>query len=715
MKHHCFLFVLCLFFSVKLFSQVDQSNTIHLAHLPPEGIILDKGWKFKAGDSIEWAKPSYDDGSWQPVNPLLTLHHLPKVREAGIGWLRIKLNVDPALFNQTVAIDIRSIGASEFFINGRPAYRFGVVSSDSKKEEAHLITNRQFSLKLDDQQQQVLAVRYSFNKSNLYVNFGNVPFCMQLIVKDINKGYGDYFKVAGFYSVLRSIQVSFYLPLGLLIFFLYFSFRRRKEYLYFGSFCFFMFAGMMLQIVALLQSATVTQAHAYLLVANVFWIAGQLYWLNGTYIHFEEKKTWFYRLILLYGWLIIPFYFISHDWSGIFSACFSPLANLEFARLSIRGIKRKQPGSWIFLITSIVLMVLLLLWIGFLLAEQYAINSFLLTVCFVTPAAGLSFFVAADFARTGSALQARVVEVEELSAKMIAQGIEKQQILAQQNETLEKQVVKRTSELKLSIEELKAAQAQLIQREKMASLGELTAGIAHEIQNPLNFVKNFSEVCTELINEMQHELDSANTINALTLASDIKNTLQKITNHSKRADAIVKGMLQHSRAGTGQKEAVDINDLIEEHYMLSYHGWKTKDKTFEAAVEMKFDRDLESLEIIPQDIARVFLNLFTNSFYSLGEKKKQLGEGYKPMVSVTTGKPTPDSRMIEIRVRDNGLGIPQKLLDKIFQPFFTTKPSGQGTGLGLSLSYDVIKAHGGTLRVETKEDEFAEFIIELPM
>ena len=712
MKRFYLLTVFILSCFPKSFSQSSDSDIVHLKQLPPEGITLDKGWKFKAGDSLQWARPDYNDANWQPVNPLLQLHHLPVVRDAGIGWLRIKLHVDSSLYNQTIAIDIRSIGAAEFYINGQPAYHFGVVDRDYKKEQTHLITNRQFSLKLDTQATQVLAVRYSFNKKNLYINFGNVPSCMRLVIKEINKSYGDYFKVAGFYSVLRSIQVSFYLPLGLLIFFLYFSFRPRKEYMYFGLFCVLMFAGMMLQIIALINSATVSQAHTYLLIANVFWIAGQLYWLNGTYILFEEKKNWFYRIILLYGWLIIPVYFLSHDWSGIFSACFSPLANLEFARLSIRAIRKNKPGAWIFLITCIVLMVLLLLWIAFLLTGQYAINSLLLTICFVIPAAGLSFFVAGDFARTGSALQSRVVEVEELSEKMMAQNIEKQQILSQQNETLEKRVAKRTAELNQSIEELKATQAQLIQSEKMASLGELTAGIAHEIQNPLNFVKNFSEVCSDLMNELEQEIISDDKNDAINLAGNIKENLLKITHHSKRADAIVKGMLQHSRGGTGKKESTDINTLIDEYFMLSYHGLKAKDKLFNAIIQTKLDPNLQLVECIPQDIARVLLNLFTNAFYSLREKKKLLGDNYEPVVSVTTKK---KEDIAEIIVRDNGMGIAQKVLDKIFQPFFTTKPAGQGTGLGLSLSYDVIKAHGGVLKVETKEGEYAEFIIELPL
>jgi signal transduction histidine kinase len=246
----------------------------------------------------------------------------------------------------------------------------------------------------------------------------------------------------------------------------------------------------------------------------------------------------------------------------------------------------------------------------------------------------------------------------------------------------------------------------------MASLGELTAGIAHEIQNPLNFVNNFSEVSNELIDEMKSEMATGNLQQATQIADDVKQNLEKIIHHGKRADAIVKGMLQHSRTSSGQKELTDINALADEYLRLSYHGLRAKDKSFNATIKTDFDQSLEKINIIPQEIGRVILNLITNSFYTVTEKKKQAGDGYEPTVSVKTKKINGN---VEIIVKDNGSGIPQKLRDKIFQPFFTTKPTGHGTGLGLSLAYDIVKAHGGEIKVETKEDEGAEFTIQLPV
>ncbi len=286
-----------------------------------------------------------------------------------------------------------------------------------------------------------------------------------------------------------------------------------------------------------------------------------------------------------------------------------------------------------------------------------------------------------------------------------------------------KSVEETNNALQQSLDDLKAAQTQLVQAEKMASLGELTAGIAHEIQNPLNFVNNFSEVSKELLDEMKEEIEKGNYDEAKDIANDVIQNLEKINHHGKRADGIVKGMLQHSRTSSGQKELTDINALADEYFRLAFHGLRAKDKTFNAAMKTDYDESIGLIKIIPQDIDRVILNLITNAFYVVTEKKKQLPEGYEPVVSVSTKK---EMNKVIVKVTDNGNGIPQKILDKIFQPFFTTKPTGQGTGLGLSLAFDIVtKGHGGELKVETKQGEGLSdeasakagttFIIELPI
>jgi signal transduction histidine kinase len=289
-----------------------------------------------------------------------------------------------------------------------------------------------------------------------------------------------------------------------------------------------------------------------------------------------------------------------------------------------------------------------------------------------------------------------------------------------ENQTLEAKVVERTAEvmaqkeaLQETLEHLQAAQHQLVQQEKLASLGELTAGIAHEIQNPLNFVNNFSEVTEELSDELQQELQAGHTQNASAIATDIKQNLQKIRHHGQRADAIVKNMLQHSRASTGQKEPTDINALADEYLRLAYHGLRAKNKSFSANLITEYDNGFGLVEVIPRDLGRVFLNLYNNAFFAVQSKAMQGLPGYVPTVSVSTLRHV---RQVEIRVRDNGIGIPDSIKQKIFQPFFTTKPTGEGTGLGLSMSYDIItKGHGGTLKVETKEGEYSTFIVLLPL
>ena len=279
------------------------------------------------------------------------------------------------------------------------------------------------------------------------------------------------------------------------------------------------------------------------------------------------------------------------------------------------------------------------------------------------------------------------------------------------------------NQIEKTFTDLKAAQAQLIQAEKMASLGELTAGIAHEIQNPLNFVNNFSEISNELVEELKGERikDKGERDEELEgeLLNDISQNLEKINHHGKRAADIVKGMLQHSRTSSGVKEPTDINALADEYLRLAYHGLRAKDKSFNAKMDANFDETIGKINVIPQDIGRVILNLITNAFYVVDEKKKRLKDGYEPIVSVSTKR---IDNQIFISVKDNGNGIPKHILDKIFQPFFTTKPTGQGTGLGLSLSYDIVKAHGGEIKVNTKstlsltdgENEGTEFTIILP-
>ncbi|MCX6219936.1 MAG: ATP-binding protein [Bacteroidia bacterium] len=297
---------------------------------------------------------------------------------------------------------------------------------------------------------------------------------------------------------------------------------------------------------------------------------------------------------------------------------------------------------------------------------------------------------------------------DELNRAIAIRKIELEVLVSERTAELTKQ----KEELEFALEELRNTQSQLIQSEKMASLGELTAGIAHEIQNPLNFVNNFSEVSNELLEEMQAEIEQGNSAEVKQIVKDLKSNLEKINHHGKRADSIVKGMLLHSRASTGQKEPTDINALADEYLRLAYHGLRAKDKSFNARFDTDFDESIGKINVIPQDMGRVILNLLTNAFYAVTEKKKALGDSFQPAVTISTRKV---GKNLEIRVTDNGNGIPAKIIDKIFQPFFSSKPTGVGTGLGLSMCYEIVtKGHGGKIEVENKEGEGAAMIVTIP-
>ena len=297
---------------------------------------------------------------------------------------------------------------------------------------------------------------------------------------------------------------------------------------------------------------------------------------------------------------------------------------------------------------------------------------------------------------------------------------QKQQMLTEQNQVLEQKVTERTAQLRQqaeqlqqSLTELEATQQQLIQREKMASLGELTAGIAHEIQNPLNFINNFSELSIEMFAEAEGELQNGNTRNALEVITGLKGNLEKINYHGKRADNIVKGMLQHARTSTGQKEPVNLNELADECLRLSYHGLRAKDKMVNVQLKTIFDANLPPVKVVQEEISRVLINILNNAVYAVMQQKKKAPADYAPTVSITTSH---KDKYAVVNINDNGTGIPAQVLDKIFQPFFTTKHTGEGTGLGLSMSYDIItKGHGGKLEVKSEEGQGSTFTILLPV
>jgi signal transduction histidine kinase len=455
-------------------------------------------------------------------------------------------------------------------------------------------------------------------------------------------------------------------------------------------------------------------------IAYGLWQVSALFLLTALYSLLDQKKGWIY-------WSLVLFTMIGgfiNDWfySVVLMAS---LVQIEQVRSGFRALKLHRRGAWIittgaicFLFfegTFVVGVYLGLDYWYYPLGNHYILADLLYAVGALCFPVSTTIYIALDFAFTGQRLHQKLIEVKELSKNKLEQEKEKQQILAGINETLEKQVSERTTALTKSLEDLKSTQTQLIQSEKMASLGELTAGIAHEIQNPLNFVNNFAEVSRELALELKEEVlkPDMDKQTVSEIAGDIVQNQEKIHHHGQRASSIVKGMLEHSRNSTGRKAPTDLNALADEYLRLAYHGFRAKDKSFHAEFITDLDPSLPKVNVVAQDIGRVLLNLINNAFYAVSEKANKGIPDYHPEVMVKTQKK--DNR-IEIRVKDNADGIPEKIKDKIFQPFFTTKPSGSGTGLGLSLSYDIItKGHNGTLEVDTTEGLGSEFIVQIPL
>jgi signal transduction histidine kinase len=386
----------------------------------------------------------------------------------------------------------------------------------------------------------------------------------------------------------------------------------------------------------------------------------------------------------------------------------------------IASLKRKK-GASMFAIGSLISLICFVLFANqgtfrdeaHFVRDLNTVRFLLYMFSWLSIVASISAYLAWDFSMTSEALKRRLQEVNVLSAKNVQVEKEKQEILAAQNQELERKVAERTQALNQSLEDLKSTQKQLIQSEKMASLGELTAGIAHEIQNPLNFVNNFSDLNREMLDELQEELKKGDVREAAQLAENIRENEAKINLHGKRADGIVKSMLQHSRSSAGIREQMDVNRLVEEYVRLAYHGYRARQKEFNVTLDMDLDPGAGKADMVSQDIGRVLLNLLNNAFYAVQEKARTAGATYKPTVSVRTRRSPSDTVIIEIE--DNGSGIPDSAKEKIFQPFFTTKPTGQGTGLGLSLSYDIVNAHGGEIDVNTKGHDGTEFVIQLPV
>ncbi|MFI5161163.1 MAG: ATP-binding protein [Sphingobacteriales bacterium] len=705
------LLLFLLSFSAAYGQQAGNGN-FELKQLPAN--VTDQ-WRFHAGDDPAWADTAFDDHNWQYIDATRDYHFLPQVAKAQIGWFRLTLNVSPTLRKKAVAMVINQYGAAEVYFNGVLIRTMGRVSNDYQNERTRSASPEPLTLQLTNAPKQYIAIRYSFNSSNLVIGYGRPV--IRTSFSQVDSAWDNFFLRVDFYTTRAWVSGGFML-LSLLQLAIYLFNRERRVNLY-------------LSLYALMQMITLADGLMIPMVRSGSWynfelasfnIAAPLdfvFLLMMTYVFFGYKRGRWFMIITAFSLPVMVAQFIADNAANeAVLAIYNVVIYLTIIAISIKAIREKKTGAMLFLAGIVVSLIFFALFSfgGLVLSQPFLALCFEVALAFITPAIILSILLAREFAHNLVSLRQKLTEVESLSARNLQQEMEKQLILARQNEVLEQKVTERTAELNQSLINLKATQTQLIQSEKMASLGELTAGIAHEIQNPLNFVNNFSDVNQEMLVELKAESAKPKAERDDQLETELINDLieneQKINHHGKRADAIVKGMLQHSRTSSAQKELIDLNALADEYLRLAYHGLRAKDKDFNAELVTHFDAKLPRANIIPQDIGRVMLNLFNNAFYATQQKAKTAGGDYKPRVEVNTK--SQDGSVI-ITVKDNGNGIPDNIKDKIMQPFFTTKPTGEGTGLGLSLSYDiVVKGHGGTIEVNSVEGEGSELIIQLP-
>ncbi|MVM35896.1 histidine kinase [Spirosoma sp. HMF4905] len=711
------LFVWLCLVSLPVFSQ----SAFHIDSLPADGVRLDKNWKWHLGDNQSWAKPDFDDSRWDTISPIKDINLLDQLPQQSIGWLRVHLSVSPALRGKMVSLDIQQVGASELFLNGKLIFRAGKISAEKRLEIGSVYPYNQ-PISLDTSAVQVIAVRYAFTREQLIKNRFPLSF-FRLNLKTSAVAEALETKQNTF-VVVEFILFGVFLALGLLQLLLYATSTEQRTALLLGLFL------ATQSIVHLLDGASSASDYLFKLfgINNfllVFYFSyilfiiaiavSSFFYLLGIYEYFGKSRNWFFGLTVTITFSSIPMGLLLGPLYG-FLAQFIPAFIIPFSeilRVGLLAVKRKQPGAKLFTLVHSITLFVFIAWTvsvflpfvsGFL-AQNV---TYLFSISFLGLSLAISLLLAQERAAINKTLRKQLLELDNLSKKTIAQEQEKQQLLATQNERLEQQVEARTAELK-------ASQTQLIQKEKLASLGELTAGIAHEIQNPLNFVNNFSEVSTELVTELEEEQSKPERDTELEaeLLTDLKQNLKKIMHHGGRASSIVKGMLEHSRTESGERRSTDLNALADEYLKIAYHGLKAKDKSFNCELVTDFDSTLKPMEVAPQEIGRVLLNLYNNAFYAVHERAHQRSDAnYQPKVEVRTQR---KESGVEIRVKDNGTGISESVKAKIFQPFFTTKPTGEGTGLGLSLSYDIItKGHGGTLTVESTGGSGTEFVIILP-
>jgi two-component system, NtrC family, sensor kinase len=729
-----FHFIIILFAVINLTYAQSNLNVVSTSMFEPirQEVVLEsmEGWLFKQGNDTLWANPQLNTTGWKPMKPTEINTGMADDNGRVEGWFRIKIKLDSSFNGITPGIRIGRWTAIDLYVDGKKIKSYGNTGELTYAEHP-AIFEKPTEVKLLPGNIHVIALHL-------------VDYVSPLHFRKLKSEVGDkvlnqLIRITGEDSLLHSVRyvqevtnytsawISVMVLLSFLFWLLYFQNSDQGNLLLIAVYA----TGIALNVL-LLAKAESRGGISFGTYSLFYYVSNFTGRLSGALIPIllarifnRSVNNWLIGIVVLIGLMdVVDVIFLNQQFALYILTVLICVCGYYIIS-SWKGLKGAQ---WYVVMGLVSILIFSLLYMKDYSTYKTSIFPKALlygSFIYLSLPVFLMIYVASRFREIISDVRKHAKHVLQLSEEKREQAIK-------QKDLLESEVARQTVELRSSLETLKATQSQLIQSEKMASLGELTSGIAHEIQNPLNFVNNFSEVSKELIAEMKEELVVGSLQSAVEIADDISQNLEKINHHGKRADAIVKGMLQHSRTSTGQKEPADINALCEEYLRLAYHGMKAKDNTFNVGFNTEFDPNLGLVSVVTQDFGRVLLNLINNAFYAVHEKVKSetanvKGETadvrdapshvspftshYQPLVTVST-KNLGDK--VEVMVKDNGNGIPDAIKEKIFQPFFTTKPTGQGTGLGLSLSYDIVKAHGGVLKVETNEEAGSSFIILLP-
>ncbi len=671
-------------------------------------------WQYQPVDGFDWDK----EGSWRPIDIRLAKDQLPSDWN-GVTKFQTFLEIDPSLYGKEVSIYGKIRGAAEIYINGELIGKAGEIGQNQREEKA--VGKIPFIVfKLAEQAIQKIEIRYTnfaaekywgISHSGLDLSIALPSTAGELIIAD-----GEEFQaeISRYHFIF-----GFMVALGLLHLILFGFYPIEIANLTCAIF-FFCLSGIFLSGIFFRPAIAPEELSGLLLWKGVFHILAAVVLQFFIYQIMDKKFNWLPYLNLVVGLVALVITIQDPVANSSISYFFFMLTMTIGLILLINArIVHNMKGTNIIFICFVVSFILVfpgLLKATFGLSVLWSDKLFFMNFATITAAAGYSFYLARGVSITNRQLSEKLRENMRLTQGKLKAEKEKQHLIEKQKELLEQEVADRTIELRNSLATLKKAQAQLIQQEKLASLGELTSGIAHEIQNPVNFINNFSELSIELIDELKEEneknAESRDEEMINDILSDLQSNLDIITKHGKRADAIVKGMLAHSSAGKGEKQQINLNTLVEEYLKLSLHAMASHDKDFRDNYQINFDSELPKVNVVPQDIGRVMLNLINNAFYVVNEQAKSAGSDYKPLVTIETKH---INGSVNISVTDNGNGIPLKIRDKILQPFFTTKPTGEGTGLGLSLSYDIVKAHDGDLSFDSEEGVGTTFRVILPI